>query len=234
MLLKVKTTTYIYPPRPNTAVPFKEAAFFAEIGWQWQYKINDTRCMIKYTPEKIELWNRHAEQMRSYHCPDWLRDQLLIVREHLQLNPNKISILDGGLYDQKHAAIKDTICIWDILVRDDEQLLGTTYTERYNQIAKGTTPYNYSHPTYKKPIQFGKAYTPETTNVFHLLNNPQPTPQQTWDQVQQVNKPFAPNSPLLEGMVFKDPQGILEMGLRPKNNHDWQCRCRVKTGRHNF
>ncbi len=234
MQLKVETDQYIFPPRPKSAMPFDDCCFFAEVGWNWQYKINDSRCLIKYLPDgTVELWNRHAERFRSYTCPDWLESQLLATRDHLELASSELHILDGGLYDQKHAAVKDTICIWDILVKNGMHLLGTTYQERFNQIAKGTSPWNYSHESYNSPIQFGRNY-PSTPNVFHLEMNPGGSPQAAWDIVHEVNAPFDENSPLLEGMVFKNPNGKLEMGMREKNNETWLCRTRVKTGRHPF
>ena len=234
MQLKVDTTQYIFPPRPQTAMPFDDCCFFTEVGWGWQYKINDSRCLIKYLPDgNVELWNRHAERFRSYHCPDWLEDQLCLVRDHLGLSSTELHLLDGGLYDQKHAAIKDTICIWDILVRDGKHLLGTTYMERFEAVAVGTIPYNFSHDSYESPIKFGMSYS-DAPNVFHLEWNPNGTPQAAWDAVHAVNTPFGETSPLLEGMVFKNPEGRLEMGMREKNNEGWLCRTRVKTGRHPF
>lgn len=234
MQLKVETDQYIFPPRPQTAMPFKDVVFFTEIGWGWQYKVNDSRCLIKYLPDgSVELWNRHAERFRSYHCPDWLQAQLLTVRDHLGLSSSELHILDGGLLDQKHAAIKDTIVIWDILVRDGMHLLGEKYLPRYETIATGTIPYQYSHPTYEAPIRFGMSY-PESPNVFHLEWNPDGDPHKCWDQVHVINAPFDENSPLIEGMVFKDPDGRLEMGMKEKNNESWLCRTRVKTGRHPF
>jgi len=234
MQLKVESTRYIFPPRPQSAMPFNDVVFFTEVGWGWQYKVNDSRCEIKYLPDgSVELWNRHAERFRSYHCPDWLEDQLLAVRDQLGLSSSEYHLLDGGLYDQKHAAIKDTIVIWDILVRDGMHLLGTTYKERFDSIATGTTPYNFSHETYEHPIQFGLCYE-DTPNVFHLEWNPCGDPRSCWDMVHVINKPFDANSPLIEGMVFKDPDGRLEMGMSEKNNESWLCRTRVKTGRHPF
>jgi hypothetical protein len=234
MKLQVNTTQYIFPPRPQTAMPFADIVFFTEVGWGWQYKINDSRCLIKYLPNgTVELWNRHAERFRSYTTPTWLEDQLLRTRHELGLDSDQLHILDGGLYDQKHAAIKDTICIWDILVQNGLHLLGTKYKERFDTIAKGTTPYMFSHPSYEVPAKFGSSYD-AAPNVFHLEWCPGGTPQTAWDFVHTVNAPFDENSPLLEGMVFKDPDGILEMGLSEKNNESWLCRTRVKTGRHPF
>ena len=54
--------------------------------------------------------------------------------------------------------------------------------------------------------------------------------------IQKINQPFdqAGIGPLLEGLVFKDPNGRLQMGWQEKNNSDWMARSRVTTGRHAF
>lgn len=233
MQLRVDSDQYIFPPRPQTAMPFGDAAFFTEVGWGWQYKVNDSRCLVKFCGGGVELWNRHGERFRSYTCPDWLRYQLLDVRDLLGLSRSEVSILDGGLLDQKHAAIKDTVVIWDILVRDGVHLLGDEYLCRFESIAVGEVAFCYSNELYEAPVRFGRCYG-DCSNVFHLEWCPDGSPKACWDRVQVINSPFGENSPLIEGMVFKDPVGRLEMGLREKNNENWLCRTRVKTGRHPF
>jgi len=243
MMLEVTEDQYIYPPRPKTAMPFEDVEFFAEIGWGWQYKVNDSRCLIKYLPDgSVELWNRHAERFRSYNLPDWLEDQLVATKKALGLVDGELHILDGGLLDQKHAAIKDTIVIWDILVRSGKHLLGTTCLERFNSIAVGTTDFKFSHESYEAPIKFGRNYD-GSPNVFHLEWNPDGDLASAWQTVQNVNKPYTNGKPgcsdysikpILEGLVLKDGQGPLEMGMVERNNGSWMCRSRVTTGRHQF
>jgi ATP-dependent DNA ligase len=226
--------TYIYPPRTKTLIPLNEVQYLIKHGWIYQYKINDSRCLIKIQPNKIELWNRHAEKFRTYTPTEELREQLQQLTQILQLDKNKIHLLDGGLIHQKHQSIKNTITIWDILVKNSTHLLGISYEERYNLIAQGIQPYTHDG------IPLGLKLT---ENIFHLINNPQPTIEQTWATVQQINAPYTIGkpgtknykiSPILEAIVWKDPQAPLEMGLKPLNNNDWMCKTRIITGRHNL
>jgi hypothetical protein len=133
----------------------------------------------------------------------------------------------------KHKALKDTIAIWDILVKDSEHLVGSTYQERYDLIAPTAQDYVFSAPHGK--FVFGKKYTKDILRPVSRDSRHWDT---MWDVVNAVNEPYKTANgtlaPLLEGLVFKNPLGTLEPGWKEKNNEDWLCRSRVKTGRHLF
>jgi hypothetical protein len=223
----VSTDQYIFPPRPSKAVPRSETGFYADYGWLAQLKFNDTRCVVKFADGGVELWNRHAERMRSYHAPDHLVEQLLALRDHLGLSRTEVSMLDGGLLDKKHRAIKDTIVIWDILVRDGEHLLDSTHGERYDQIARGD-----GRTWMYEKWAFGLTYSPD---VFYPVFNKPELWDGLWSDIAEINAPFeGVCGPLIEGLMFKDLDGVLEMGMSEKNNSYWCARSRVVTGRHNF
>lgn len=235
--IAVQETQYIFPPRPQDAIPRSEADIFTEIGWRPQLKYNDSRCMVKYLPDgTIELWNRHGERFRTYHMPDWLEDQLAEVKVLLGLRDGEYHLLDGGLLDQKHRAIKDTIVIWDVLVENGQHLLGTTYVARHDRLitsisSEETFWYNSDH---HDPIDFGIKLD---GNVLLARYYKADDVAKIWDTVDTINAPFTVDGnlkPVLEGVVYKDPDGKLDMGYQEKNNGDWMVRSRVKTGRHRF
>jgi hypothetical protein len=261
-MLPVKETQYIFPPRAQAAIPLKDACLFADMGWKAQLKYNDARLLVKYgSSGKIELWTRHAEKFRSYTAPDWLISQLREVGGRLGLQKDSWSLLDGGLLDFKHVAIRDTIVVWDILVQDGKHLLGTTYQDRYNLLVEklaGTdhTTWWYTNPTKPNihpPLDFGiKVHDNILIPRNYLGNrgcdskndgNPSGDAwQMLWDEVVTVaNAPYTIGKPgdrnyschpVVEGLMIKNPLGKLEMGFRERNNCSWQVRSRVRTGRH--
>lgn len=223
---KIKSDKYIYPPRPSTAIPPDQKEFFKELGWIAQYKYNGSRCMIKHLPGgEIQLWNRHGERFRTYTTPDWLKDQIRTALAILNFDAQGLHILDGELLDQKHTAIKDTIVIWDVLVENHEQLLGTTYAHRIARLRNSlSNQEKWLHNGTNLGIKvMENMFMPEDQNDWDTA----------WNTVLEINKPYG-DKPLLEGLMLKDPNGTLQMGMREENNGDWQTRCRVKTGRHNF
>ena len=231
----VRHDQYIFPPRSKDAIPRADTEIFGMLGWTAQLKYNDSHALIKYCANgNIELWNRHAERFRTYHAPSELIEELRTIGERLKVEPGKVTILDGGLLDQKHPLVKDTIALWDILVLNGEHLLGTTYGERYNQLRKLTDdPWFHEVPTIG-PVEFGlkltkSVFIPESYTHEHW--------NELWDLVHKVNAPFTTDdkiSSVLEGLFFKDTMGILEMGFRENNNDSWNMRSRITTGRHRF
>ncbi len=236
MTTKLATPQYIYPPRATTCIPRDDMSMFGEMGWIAQLKYNGARCCIQYLPNgKIELWGRHAERFKKYRAPDWLLGELEDIKLALGLNNNEWSYLDSELIDFKHEAIRDTIAIFDILVKNNEYLIGTKYRERMATLyggIQGIWHYNPPHGKHE-PINFG-----------HKLHNHILVPGEyqseawngLWDIVHKVNAPYdeVGKGPLLEGLVAKDPNGELSRAWNEQNNSEWMTRSRVETGRHKF
>ncbi len=250
--LPVKTANYIFPPRAQDAIPLSETAIFAKLGWIAQFKYNDGRALIKYQPGgPIELWNRHAEKFRTYNAPDRLTQQLEDVHTRLGLSKTAWSLLDGGVLDQKHAAIKNTVVIWDILVMDGTHLLGSTYLDRHKFLVGKLENGTYTHAGHDFGIRVSddilipRNYAGNLAGTANNDGNPQGDAWKAlWDGViDPINRPYTTGKPgdrnydckpVLEGLMFKDPLGKLERGMKEKNNFAWQCRSRVQTGRHMF
>lgn len=228
----IKESQYIYPPRAENCIPQNQITTYTELGWITQIKFNDTRLLIKYLPDNTyQLWNRHGMKL-SYTPPEHLHHQIQNLKTILNMDPTKTTLLDGGLLDTRHPAIKDTIVIWDILVKDDNHLLGTTYKERHDQITQAATQPYYYTPPHKKhdPINVGMKITNDILTPINYHNN-DPI---LWEIVTTANNPYPSSSPILEGCVIKDLEGILEMGYQAKNNTSWMAKSRVKTNRHRF
>lgn len=241
--MKVKESNYIWPPRATAAIPFEDAmVLYEDLEWIGQLKYNDTRLLIKYAEDgTITLWNRHGEQLRSYVAPEFLMEQLEKLPERLELGKGW-HLIDGGLLEAKHRAIKDTVVIWDILVQNGESPLDTTYGNRYQKLWGDRTerPWNAEdHAWHYKVPGKSKSYPIGEMIDLNILMPRTLQPSDwvpAWAMLDQINQPFleAGYGPLIEGIVFKDPTGLLEMGWQEKNNAHWMARSRVATGRHAF
>lgn len=245
-MLKVKVDRYIYPPRADKAVARSDLGFLGDLGWKAQLKFNDTHVLIKFLDnDRVELWNRHGERLK-YYAPDGFVDSLLQARDVLGLtvSPGSFTLLDGGLLDAKHRAIKDTIVIWDILVRDGDYLVGQSYGERYDFLV-GNLGGSGDSWMFRgsSGVDFGEGFDfglRVNGNVFIPRSYDFADWDGLWDMVGAVNEPYvrpvrgASAGPVLEGLMLKDFGGLLERAWSERNNSGWLVRSRVSTGRHMF
>ena len=231
-----KSDTYVYPPRSKSALPRHETAMLADFGWIANYKFNDSHLLLKLLPNDVEFWGRKGERL-AYRPDNRLVAELRAAQDILGLDRDQYHLLDGGLLDSRHPSIKDVVVIWDILVRDGEHLLGSTYKQRCS-LLMGVMPHNdswfYRHQDHD-PIDFGVRLT---DNVFMPRSYSSPDWTDMWHNVDVVNKPYTDSSgkvsPVLEGLMFKDINGKLEYGFRENNNTHFMVRSRVTTRRHHF
>jgi len=231
---------FIYPPRPmKDAIPFSEVKMYSQYGWIGQVKWNDKRTEISVSDGGVEIFNRHNGVHKTFTLTDELREELLTVfRDVFGLDISNWSYADGGLLDGKNKHISGLFVIWDILVREGEWLVGSTYQDRYNwllekAVAAGGKPFIVT--INGKEFDFGvrlseHIFLPRVSEDFNSI----------WEFTQAVNKAAGWNSPkdgeaVLEGIVAKDPNGILKPDNgKIDNNTDWSARSRIYTKRSRF
>ena len=178
--------------------------------WTAQYKLNGQRNVIYIDPDlNIQWWNRHQENHRNYTPPKWLEDQ---IREVVKPTGKWVAI-DGELLHAKDATIKNTLYWWDVLVHDNEQMLGTSGQERLELL-------------YSLTQQGGKLSENETadkiadrlTDNIWLARNIKPDRYDESWKLTEVS--------YVEGFMFKDMKARLKPMLTEKNNSEWMVRCR--------
>jgi hypothetical protein len=229
---------YIYPPRPmKEAIPFSQVKIYSQYGWVGQVKYNDKRTEISVSDNGVEIFNRHNSTHKTFTLSAALREELLTVfRDILGLDVSNWSYLDGGILDGKNKHISGLFVIWDILVREGDWLVGSTYQERYNwllekAIAAGGKPFIVT--INGKEFYFGvrlseHVFLPRVSEDFNSI----------WEFTQAVNQAAGWSTetggePVLEGIIAKDPNGVLKPDNgQEKNNTEWSARSRVRTGRH--
>jgi hypothetical protein len=223
---------YIFPPRPQkAAVPYERVDMYKRAGWYAQLKYNDKRTVFSIEHGKAEIFNRHHTKHKTYNLSEELRDEIVQAAVVFGLDTDQWNYLDGGLLHGKHKLMKDTFVIWDILVRNGDWLLNTTYKSRYDTLASPRDPFMVD--INGTEFNFGIKIT-DHIFVPRLWENYQ----EAWDYVKKVNDAAGwkegQGECLLEGLVVKNPAGRLKPAFKEENNAEWQSRCRIKTGRHKF
>lgn len=203
--------SYIWPPRPRTAVPFDYIVRYRDGRWLAQLKLNGTRSLVAVSPEgDAEFWNRHKERHRAWTPPKWIIDA---VRERFTCG--KWVVLDAELLHSKHASVKDTLYLFGALVLDGQYLVGESYETCYDGLVEAC-----GRPTADVP-----GYGGFVAEVGRGLWMARMIPQDRWGEAWAV----AQENPIIEGLVLKRHKARLEFGRSENNNGSWMIRCRKAT-----
>jgi hypothetical protein len=202
-------------------------------------KYNDKRSELSISDGEVQLFNRHKSFHKTFTLTDSLRNEIITVcRDILHLDISKWSYLDGGLLDGKNKHISGMFVIWDILVREGDWLIGSTYQERYDWLltkAKAAGNESFFVTINEQKFDFGiklseHIFIPRFWDTFESC----------WEFTKLVNAAAGWTSStdgeaILEGIVLKNPKGVLKPDCgRPENNTSWSARSRICTKRSRF
>lgn len=201
---------YLYPPRPETAMPPTSLAFMADKGYGAQVKKNGTCTVIFARGREVIFKTRHPEQDDGNHKA-WKP-----LPEHVAFFANrstKWNVYVAELLHNKTPGIKNQLFIHDILVHEGEQLVGETMTYRaallidtlgVEGVDEGdqlrVTPY----------ISIAKTFTDNFQKV--------------WDNLKPED----------EGLVLKRMDAPLNRCIRRSSNSSWQVKIRRPATNYTF
>lgn len=205
---------YLYPPRPEQAVPRVMATRYEKEGWWAQYKLNGTCSIVAVSPEKqLVCMGRHGPHDRhSAWAPT-----LASSRAFLNLPGSGWYVFVAELMHSKVAGgPRDTLYVNDILVANGSYLVGTTFSERQGIIGQ-LFPQPKGHPN----LLSHYAVTP---NCWIALNH--------WGNF--VGLFDGINDPCHEGLVFKNPRARLALCSRASSNVSWLAKLRKAHKNYSF
>lgn len=118
---------YLYPPRPERALPETSIQFMEGKGYGAQVKKNGTCTVIFSRGKEVIFKTRHPESNNGEHRA-WQP-----LPEHIkffQSSSKKWTVFVAELLHSKVPGIRNQLVINDILVFEGEQLVGKTFAER--------------------------------------------------------------------------------------------------------
>lgn len=211
---------YIYPPRPEFKIPPSELAKFDNGEYAVQPKYNGTCCLVFTNGNEVHIYNRHRQPLSN--CATDIEFEKLAFSDNWYVYAGEY--LNKGKAGEFGSKEKDKFVIWDVLVWNNEYLVGDTLYTRL-QLLEDTFPTQrgrvfsdglelYSHLSF---TEFNGIYkAPTYLNQFEYLYN---------DIVK---------TDLYEGLVIKKLDSKLAFGFQELNNHDWQVKCRKETKVYKF
>lgn len=198
---------YLWPPRPDNAIPQEMLPFYEKKGWWAQYKKNGTCSIIGISPDKeFHCMNRHNSNHKTWSLTSYHKEQLT------RLFPEKKWIvLVAEILHLKTPSIKDTIYIFDVIVWDGFLLFDSLFSERCaildeRLIPKATHIDDKTHFVCDShnQIWYAKRFESGFVELFHGITEPK----------------------IDEGLVLKNPNGKLRSCMDAKENASWQVKCR--------
>jgi len=179
---------YIAPPRAEAKIPVAMLSIYEDGGWIAQVKKNGTNSVIFVPPDRKPFaYNRHGERQKLW---DFDKES---ARFFSKLPGKKWYVFNAELLHSKvSGGPKNTNYLHDCLVYNGIYLVGRTYHERYNLLYKAFDPYitedgGLSHFILNGQTLLAKSIMAGFKTVFkeQLIENED------------------------EGLVVKDPQGLL-------------------------
>lgn len=210
---------FLWPPRPEKAIPHSFIGFYSKKGWVAQYKKNGTCTVLFVSPEKeIITKTRHNEDHKRW------SPSVKSNAPFKTLPGNGWYVFVSELMDSKTSEdIKDTHYINDILVADGRNLEGTTFEERQEILKSlflvGGEEETESHWIVTPNFWLAKTITEKFKSTWTAIN----------DVAQNMN-----GAPTDEGLVFKNPKAPLVMCSKSGSNSGWQVKCRVQHKNYTF
>ena len=211
--MKYSNFRYIYPPRPEYKITPNELKNY-EDDFLSQPKFNGSCCELyindgdyrvfgRHRNEDLNLFSLDKETVVSLNTDDgWL----VLVGEYM--NKNKKG-LDGKPWNHKFV-------IFDILVKDGEYLVGTTFEERISILDEmyGTEDYNEY------------MYKVDNHSDVYRVKTLYSDFKEIWDEIVKID--------MLECLVLKKKDAKLQRGTVQKNNMNSQLKCRKETKNYLF
>lgn len=202
---------YIFPPRPKNKIHPDFIKDYSNGRYLAQPKLNGSNCLIFTNGEKVHIMNRHNQRMSRFEIENI---------KNLHVGEKNSWIVLNGEYmnknkkDENNKSFNHKFVIFDILVYNNEYLLGSTFQQRIeilNQI--------YGEK------EFDKYLYKITDNIYRVKSFK--------ENIDEIYSDLIAID-MYEGLVIKRINGKLKNGRTAMNNHNSQLKVRKPTKNYSF
>lgn len=211
--MKYLNYRYLFPPRPQNAIPAKDLSYYDDGTFIAQPKGNGSNCVIFTDGVKVLKMNRHNDRLTRFEIKD---EEILALYQ----GTGGWTVLNGEYLnknksDETRKSFNHKFVIFDILVNDGDYLIGKTFEQRIKLLdemfgqkeCEKDYLWNISDNVYRF-----KSYE----NNFSML----------FDKLTPID--------MIEGLVLKRKNARLEMGNTELNNTKSQVKARKKCNSYKF
>lgn len=192
--------------------------FYERRGWIAQVKKNGTCTVIFARGDTVIFKTRHNDEHKAW-SPQPSHSAFFAGRDQW-------NVYVAELLHSKGPLVKNHLYLFDVLVSDGQELIGTTLAER-QQILRDR------FPGPKEKIDLSHGYAADKVVLFRSINSRAGLGARMITQdVSQATPVANPSAvwptlgPSDEGFVFKDPTAKLAACIVPSANGAWQTKIR--------
>lgn len=201
--MRYEAYEYLWPPRPEKAVPKAMLKFYEGRGWWATAKKNGTCNVLGVRPDRtLHCMNRHNQTHKLW-SPTPASSAAF-----KRLPGRGWYVFVAELLHSKVEGLRDINYIHDILVVDGTYLIETSYAERQGMLAKlfltGRERETDTHYVINENTWLVKNHRADFISLFDGLG----------DEAED------------EGIVVKNPKARLSFCSRQSANSEWQVKCR--------
>jgi hypothetical protein len=201
--MRYESYAYLYPPRPEKAIPPNLFAYYQRKGWVAQAKKNGTCNVIAVSPTKeLICMNRHREDQKL-----WAPTPASTAAFKDLPGTGWYVFVAELLHSKVAGGVRDTNYINDILVDDGKYLVGEKFSTRQDllqaRFRRGGQAETDSHWLIDENTWLARNREGKFQQFFDSLDKPED-----------------------EGIVLKDPNAALAVCSREKSNVGWSVKSR--------
>jgi ATP-dependent DNA ligase len=208
-MIKYESFQYIYPPRPKNPIQIKDIGMWDNEMMVAQPKLNGSNCTIYMNSEKIYVYNRHGQRLTNF---DISIDELRTLYKGKGWMVLNGEYMNKSKKDSNGESFNNKFCIFDILVFENNYLIGKTFQDRVNILdnlyGSSNGPLNIISENIYKVGSFYNNFE----NLYSSLVN----------------------IDMYEGLVLKRKTAKLEIGSSENNNTKSQIKVRKPTKNYKY
>jgi hypothetical protein len=209
---------FLYPPRPENAVASGMLAFYEKRGWWAQVKKNGDCCVILTNGRDVVFKTRHGDDVGR-----WSPTKDILNFFGGQKTAGKWNVYVAELLHSHGTLLKNNLYIFDTIVRDGIQLVGTTFASRQEILAEQTAQWREQFDKDWVQVSGGQVLTEDSTRVHPNVSVAKNITSGFGKLFKEISEAAIPDD---EGLVLKNPKGILQPCFRQTANDGWMVKVR--------
>ena len=210
-MIPYKKYRYIYPPRPESKIRNTELIKYDNGTFMSQPKLNGSSCTIYTNGIDVYIMNRHKEELSNVKLGKKVFTDLHRGNGWMAINGE---YMNKSKNDGDGLTFNNKFVIFDILIYDSKQMVGTTFEYRVDLLKNLYDSVKYD-------------------NIIRKINDDIYIVETFFEGFDSIYKDIV-SIDMYEGLVIKKKKSKLENGISQKNNSSSQIKVRKPTKNYDF